>query len=115
MHIFYVVCCALHNIILENEAADYTLDDSDFDSEPDSDSDCDDDFDSGDCHDSDEDDYSDSDDETEDDETEDDETEDGVEGDSKNLRMINGRFKTTPGRFLANMNIVYKTEVQTVI
>ena len=39
-----------------------------------------------------------------------------LEGDSQNLQMINGRFKTTSGHFFANhMNIFHKTEVPTVI
>ena len=37
-----------------------------------------------------------------------------IEGDSQNLRMINGRFKATSGHFFGNY-IFYKTQVQTVI
>ena len=38
-----------------------------------------------------------------------------IEGDSQNLRMINGRFETTSGHFFGNyMNILNKTEDQTV-
>ena len=37
-----------------------------------------------------------------------------LEGDSQNLQMINGRFKTTSGHCFANYkNIFHKTEVQT--
>ena len=39
-----------------------------------------------------------------------------LEGDFQNLRMINGRFKTTSGHFFGiYMNIFHKTEVQVVI
>ena len=35
---------------------------------------------------------------------------------SKNLRMINGHFKTTSGHFLANcVNIFHKTKIQTCL
>ena len=39
-----------------------------------------------------------------------------VEGDSQNLPMINGHFKTVPGHFFDNyINIFHKTKVETVI
>ena len=39
-----------------------------------------------------------------------------LEGVSQNLRMINGRFKTTSGHFFGNYIIIFhKNEVQMVI